>query len=513
MITIKKLLLLLYISTYGLYYSNCNQSLEKQSQSHLPESTQSKKNIALSTEQFDEQIYTWSRVIAHVLQLIRQKHFKVVDLETCMIKSINEMLATLDPHSGLLDPKTYKSMLESTSGEFFGTGIIIDRTRKTNDKFLTIIDTIPEGPAEKAGILALDKIVQIDDELLDQMSTEEAITKLKGPKNTKVTLKIMRNNHHDLISCDVFRDIVKEQSSLSFVVKEHNICYLSLASFSENATKDIEALVHQAQKHKYKGIILDLRNNSGGLLTSAVDICGLFIPKNSIVVTTKNKHGAKIEEYRTKRTPLNLGTIPLIILINNYTASAAEILAGCLKVHSDKATTNSQHPSPNVILVGTTTFGKGSVQELIPIPGNLAVKLTVSLYYLPDESTIQGIGIEPDIAITKYSPPTEETLWFIKQYGHEKSFENHITTEISAEKNKKNTPIKVPQKKDAHWIERSKKMFDTDNQLRESISLINILDAAQKNNPNILKTRATMLDFLNNTYIGNKKLEIEEIKK
>lgn len=475
---------------------------------------QAKKETPLTNEQFDELIYTWSRTMAHVLQLVRQKHFKVVDLESCMIKGINEMLATLDPHSGLLDPKTYKSTLELTSGEFFGTGIVIDRTRKTNDKILTIIDTVPEGPAEKAGLQPLDKIVEINDEPLENMSTEEAIAKLKGAKGTKVTVKVMRNNHHDLISFDIYRDVVKEQITLAFVVPEHNICYISLSSFSENAAQEIEKLLMQAQHKKYKGIILDLRNNSGGLLSSVVDICGLFVPKNSIVVTTKNKVGQKIEEYRTKRDPLKLGSLPIIVLINNYTASAAEILAGCLKIYSEKDERKKTDPL-NIVLVGSTTFGKGSVQELIPIENNCAVKLTTSLYYLPDDSALQAIGIAPDIAITKYMPPTEESIWFAKQYGQEKGFENHITTTLSQEaahKEKAKKSTSKDTKKEKHWLERTKKMFDTDNQLRESITLITIINETNNNTKTPITNRKQMVHLLQNMYIGNQKIIIEELK-
>lgn len=473
-----------------------------------------KKTSPLTPDEFDDLVYTWSRIMAHVLQLVRQKHFKVVELESSMTKGINEMLSTLDPHSGLLDPKTYRSMLESTSGEFFGTGIVIDRTRKTNDKFLTVIDTIPAGPAEKAGVLPLDKIVEIEDEDLEYMTTEEAINKLKGPKNSTVKIKVMRNNHHDLITCEITRDVVKEQSTVAFDVKDHTICYISLTSFSETAAKDIERILKKTQDKKLNGIILDLRNNSGGLLTSVIDICGLFLPQNSTVVITKNKNGASIQTHKTTRKPLSIGNTPIIVLINNYTASAAEILAGCLKIYSDWSAQNKRDITTplNVILMGTTSFGKGSVQELIPIEHNCAVKLTTALYFLPDDSTIQAIGIEPDIFITKYQPPTEESTWFIKQYGHEKSFENHIKTPLSIEKNSKNTKTKKNKEKESHIVERAKKMFNTDNQVREAVNFINLINQHETIKQKKSPTRTDITDLIKSVYIGNNHIEITEIK-
>ncbi|MDP3889368.1 MAG: S41 family peptidase [bacterium] len=469
--------------------------------------------------QLDQAMYDWSRNFAHVLQLAKEKHFKIVDVEKSMIKAIDAFLTDLDPHSGFLDPKTYKSMLESTSGEFFGIGIVIDNTRKAKDKFLTIVDTIPNGPADKASVLPMDKIIEVDNQSLEGLTTEEVTAKIKGERNTQVNIKVMRENHQDLLSFDIVRDVVQEQTALSFYIKNHNIYYLSLAMFSDNASKQLENLLKNSATQKYKGIILDLRNNSGGLLDSAIEIAGLFLEKGSLVVITKDKNNKIIEQYKTSRNPVADNSVPIFILTNNYTASAAEILAGCLKVHSEKyaLTRNGTKQLLPIFLLGTKTFGKGSVQKVIPIADNCAVKLTTELYYLPNDTTIQGTGIEPDFIIEKTYPPTEQIQWFTKVYGREQALENSIKPTPETEKtDAKTTKMDESKKEDKskvnRWQERAKEMLQKDNQLRETITLINLLETAQQLCPDNVCTREKSIDFLKHNYITNETLDIEQVK-
>lgn len=461
---------------------------------------------------FDEVIYNWTRTFAEVIQTAKQKHFNIQDPEQCMIKSIDSFLTCLDPHSSFLDPKTYTSILESTSGEFFGIGIVIDNTRNTKDKTMLIIDTIPEGPADKAGIKPLDKIIEIDGQSLENMTNEEITAKLKGKRHTTVTIKVLRDNKPDkLFSFTIKRDVIKEQSSLCFYLNEYNICYISLSTFSEQSYKQLSQLLQQAKKKPYKGLILDLRNNSGGLLTSAINIAGLFINKGSLVVINKDKTNKEIERYVTKQDPVLPNGLPIFILINNYTASAAEILAGCLKIHSEKTgKTNKNQKQIMVFLVGTKTFGKGSVQEVIPISNNCAVKITTSLYYLPNDSSIQGIGIEPDFVIEKKYGPPEQIVWFTKFYGREQTLTNYIKNGS----NTRDTAAKETnqEEKEKNWSDRMKAILESDNQFRETISLINLLHTAQTTCPTHVKTREKALQFLKNNYITNETIVMTEIK-
>ena len=505
----KKLLIAIYISILSV--------------NTLPRTT-NQQAAPPNLSAFDETVFNWSRTFAQVMDITNKKHFKISDPQDGMIKAIDAFVNHLDPHSSFLDPQTYKNMLESTTGEFFGVGIVIDNTRKPKDKFLTVVDTIPDGPADKIGLQPLDKIIEINAEPLEGMSTEQATSKLKGERHTKGHNKVLRENKPDLLSFDIIRDVIKEQHSLSFHIKNHDIYYLSLSMFTETAVKQIEALLKKAQEHHYKGLILDLRNNSGGLLNAAIDIAGLFLDKNSLVVTTKDKNNKELERYATGRNPVINSDVPIIILINNYTASAAEILAGCLKIHSEKQT--GRKNNLKVFLVGTKTFGKGSVQEIIPVSNNCALKITTRLYFLPNDTTIQGIGIEPDFIIERAQPPTEQMQWFTKYYGREQTLDNYIKVGDAAQKtaNKKDklgtTTAKTEDqeeeqketKKSNRWQERAKDMLQKDNQLREAITLINMLQTAQINTPDKVNNRQHAVAYLKQSHISGDMLEIEEVK-
>ncbi len=471
---------------------------------------------------FEQTAFGWTETFAKVMQLTHDKHYNPANLEQAMIKAISAFLNNLDPHSDFLDPDTYTVMLKSISGEFFGIGVVIDNTRKSKDKFLLIIDTIPDGPADKVGIIQLDKIIEVDGKSLEGMTTDQATSILKGERNTPVRVKVLRENHQDLLQFDITRDVIKEQNSLAFHIKDQNIYYLSLSMFTEAAVKQIEDLLKQAQTKQYKGLILDLRNNSGGLLSAAIDISGLFLDKESLVVVIKDKDNKEIERYATTRNPISTGNTPIFILINNYTASAAEILAGTLKVHANKLNSQTKQNKPFVFLAGTTTFGKGSVQEVIPVSNNSAIKLTTSLYYLPDDTTIQGTGIEPDFAIEKSFGPPEQMKWFTQFYGRENTLENYIkpidhkSVEVDNKNNQKESDQKGEKEeasqKPSRWQERATQMLQSDNQLRETITLINILDTAQKLIPEQVDTQQKATAFIEQNVIGNKKLQIEEIK-
>ena len=462
------------------------------------------------TKNYDETIYNWLRTFAQVLQIVEQRHYKVNDAEECMIKAIDGFVNCLDPHSNFLNPKNYKQMLESTSGEFFGIGIIIDNTRVQKDKFLMVIDTIPDGPADKAGLKPLDKIIEIAGEALENMSTEQAMNKIKGERNTKVNIKISREGQMDPLSFDITRDVIKEHNSLCFHLQEHDVYYISLTMFSENVVKQIEELLKKSKEKKYKALIIDLRNNSGGLLNSVVDIAGLFLDKGSLVVTTKDKDGKETRRYSTTKDPI-AANVPIFVLINNYTASAAEILAGCLKIHSQNAAekNNKNGKKAMVFLVGTKTFGKGSVQDVIPVGNNCAVKITESLYFLPNDISIQAQGITPDFEVEKSFPPTEQMLWIKKFYGSESSLSNYIKNGNGKDEEKKNDEKKDD--KQLSWLERAKKALESDNQLRETINLINIHSLGQNAFPDKVATRQKAVDFINSVAVTNKPLVLQEV--
>lgn len=469
-----------------------------------------KQPNASTFSSYAEQAFSWSRVHAEVVSLTGQRHVQVScgqadaeKIDNCYIEMLNAFVSCTDPHSSFLSPKSYQEIVRLTSGSFGGIGIVIDNTRQTKDSSLTIIDIVPGGPAETAGVLPLDKIVEIDGNLLEGMTTDEATAKLKGKPGTTVDIKILREKFPDLISLTITRDTIKEQNSLCFYLPEQQIYYVALNTFTTNAMAQIESLLKKSHHHPYKGLILDLRNNSGGLLEAAIDIVGMFVPANSLVVQTKGTGDKKLQEYRTKREPIVNNKLPIFILINNYTASAGEILAGCLQLH-EKA-----------FLVGTRTFGKGSVQEIIPVSNNCAIKLTTALYYLPGDISIQAIGIEPDFVVERMLVQTEHMKWFTKSHGRESAQQNYITTELSkkhTESEKEQEKAKKETSKHKKWAERGKEALEQDNQFKAALMLINMLDVAHTCSPEKVNTRAKTKTYLKKLFCEDGPLVMQEVK-
>lgn len=451
---------------------------------------------------FEEALFEGMRTLAKVLEITEKQHYHVKDPQACFHESIRAFLSCLDPHSTYLDAKTYKRMLEMSTGEFFGIGIVIDNTRMDKDKALLVVDTIPEGPADKAGVLPFDKIVEIDGQALEGKATDELVTKLKGERNSKVSIKVMREGKQDLLSFTITRDVIQEQQSLCFYIANENVYYLSLSTFADNAVKQLGNLLRQSTQKKYKALLLDLRNNIGGVLNVAVDIAGLFLEKNSLIVSIRDKNGVVKQEYRTSKEPITHSKIPIFILINNYTASAAEILAGCLQQHSEK------NNNLLVFLVGTPSFGKGSVQEVIPLSDQSALKLTTSLYFLPAGNTIQGIGIKPDFEIERSMPQPDQIKWFKKFYGREKNLANYIQVNKEDKEEKKDKVTSTKKR----WIDRAKESLQEDNQVRQTITLINILHFGLKVTPQTITTRQQAVEFINSIAVTTKPLELVQVK-
>lgn len=480
---------------------------------YAPNPEDSKKQAPVAQQailpDFDQIMYQWLKSFAEVVHIIHKKYHEQINPEKAMVNAINAFLCTLDPHSSFMDPKSYKEIIETTQGEFFGIGVVIDYMKEPEQEFLKIIDTIPTGPADKAGVRAEDIIVQINDETLKGLTVEEIIAKLKGKKDTPVHIKIKRANNPELLSFTINRDIVKEQDALCYYFKDQNIYYLSLRLFTENSVKHLEQLLKKIKSQSSAGLILDLRNNSGGLLTSVVDIAGLFLPKNSLVVSTRERNN-KIE-YKTMREPIEIGEIPVFILINNFTASAAEILAGALQIHSENKQNQGNAKIPLVFLAGTKTFGKGSVQEVIPIPNDCAAKITTSLYYLPNEISIQSVGIEPDFVIDLRLPPTKEMAWFNKFFGHESSLKNAIKNKDFLDPSK-NAQESENKEKEKSWQEKKQEQIGTDYLILSTVRLLKMLTMAKKAFPDQVATRKNSIDYLKKNYVISDTIAMEEIK-
>lgn len=465
---------------------------------------------------YDELAFKWSGILAQTTQMVGERHFQLPEkLEDCWSEAINAYLSCFDPHSNFLSPKSYQEITRSTSGSFGGIGVIIDNTRQTKDSFLTVIDIIPGGPADKQDVRPLDKIVEVEGQSIAGMTTEEIIAKLKGKIGTTIEIKLLREKYPDMITATITREIIQEQNSLCFYLPEQKIYYLSLNSFTQNAIKQIETLLKKSHNHSYKGLILDMRFNTGGLLNAAIDIIGLFLPNHSLVVQTKGRSSASVQDYFTTREPIVNSALPIFILINNYTASAAEILAGCLQLHSISFAQQHNKPQLMVFLVGTRTFGKGSVQEVVPIGNDCAVKMTTALYYLPGDISIQGVGIEPDFEINRMTPQNEQIQWFAKSHGFEKALPNTIQTTQSkkhADAQKEKDKKQQTESKHKKWSLRLQEGLQQDNQFKAAVSLINIYDFIKKCTGQQASNRTTMLQTLKQIFLADSPLRMEEVK-
>ncbi len=323
-----------------------------------------------------EELRTFSEVLTQV-----QKHYvdetKVKDLVQGAIRG---MLSTLDPHSAYMTPDMYKEMQVETKGEFGGVGIQIG----VKENRLAVIAPIEGTPAFRAGIKAGDFITKVNDESTKDLTLMDAVQKMRGPRGTKVNLTIQRDGTPDPLLFSLVRDTIKIES-VKYKVIDSTIGYVRLTQFQEATGKDLARALKQFKEQKVQGTILDLRNNPGGLLTAAVDVSEQFVGNGKLIVYTKGREGKKDEWFsKTKET---LEDSPMIVLVNEGSASASEIVAGALQDWG------------RAVIVGTTSFGKGSVQTILPLGDGSGLRLTTAKYYTPKGRSIQSTGITPDIVV------------------------------------------------------------------------------------------------------------------
>lgn len=493
------------------------------------------------TEDSEKDIYQWLKTYSEIISLLEKKSFRNVQFSDFIQNSLKSAVSRVDAHSTFFSQDNYKAAMETTSGEFSGIGVSII-SKNPDDDALMIIDVIQGGPADKSGLKSGDKIVEVDGTKLRGLSSDEVITKLKGHVGTKVYLKIIRKKKP--FEFTVTRNIIKDQNALCYFFKKQKVYYLCLKLFTESAATNIAELLEKANQGKCKGIVLDLRRNPGGMLDSAIEMAGLFLPKKSLVVVTKDRDRNTVAQYHTTTDPILKTSLPIFILIDNFTASAAEILAGCLRHYSEKNIPHDpQKPPLMVFLVGTDTFGKGSVQEVIPVSNGCALKLTTMLYYLPENRSIQACGIAPDFTIKPKLIPTEEIKWVNDLYGKETSLPNHISSKEVTENNnnsekdkldetdavlgikEKLEPLKKKQIKkgltkrdndededDKSWEEKQREELALDVQVQASVNLINLLSLAKKARPRIATDRNYALRYLKRHYVTDDIADVEKIK-
>ncbi|MBL8074182.1 MAG: S41 family peptidase [Nitrospira sp.] len=327
-----------------------------------------------------EELKTFSEVLNQV-----QKHYVDETKPKDLIQgAIRGMLSTLDPHSAYMTPEMYKEMQVETRGEFGGVGIQIG----VKDNRLAVIAPIEGTPAHRAGIKAGDFIVKVNEDPTKDLTLMDAVQKMRGPKGSKVNLTIQREGATDPLVFTLVRDTIKIESVKSKVID--NLGYVRLTQFQEATGRDLAKAIKQFKEQKVQGAILDLRNNPGGLLTAAVDVSEQFLPTGKLVVYTKSREGKKDEWIAKAKDQLE--DLPVIILVNEGSASASEIVAGALQDWG------------RGLVVGTTSFGKGSVQTILALGDGSGLRLTTAKYYTPKGRSIQSTGITPDIVVKPSSP-------------------------------------------------------------------------------------------------------------
>ena len=338
----------------------------------------------LSTAAFSKNnLYEKIDLFGEVLENIKKDYVDDVDQAEMMDSAINGVLQSLDPYSAYMSPELFQEMQTDTRGEFGGLGIEIGM----ESGVVKVISPIDGTPADEVGIKAGDYIVKIGDEQVQGKSLMEAVKLMRGPVGTSIKLTIKRKNIKKLLEFKITRKIIEVQSvNADTISKEKNIGYLRLKSFNENSDNQFLELIKKFEKNsKIKGYIIDIRNNPGGLLTQAINITDFFLDDGEIV-STKGRKVSETRKFFARRGDEVKGK-PIVVLINNGSASASEILAGALKDHK------------RAIILGENSYGKGSVQSIIPLKNGGGMRLTISKYYLPSGKSISEVGVTPDILV------------------------------------------------------------------------------------------------------------------
>ena len=337
-------------------------------------------NYSFSTE---NDIYKKIDLFGEVLEKINKEYVDEIDQSQSMDSAINGLLQSLDPYSAYMSPKIFNEMQTETSGEFGGLGIEVSM----ESGVVKVISPIDDTPASRAGIKAGDYIVKIEDTQVQGKTLSEAVDLMRGPVGSSIELTVRRRGVKKALTFNIIREVIEIQSVKTDLL-EDNIGYIRLTSFNENSGEQIEDKIKDLEKKQnIKAYILDLRNNPGGLLSQAIRISDFFLD-NGEIVSTKSRKASENRKWFAKKGDLTNGKT-LLVLINYGSASASEIVAGALKDHK------------RAIILGENSYGKGSVQSIIPLKNEGAIRLTVAKYYLPSGKSISEVGVSPDIEVNE----------------------------------------------------------------------------------------------------------------
>jgi carboxyl-terminal processing protease len=390
-----------------------------------------------------EEVYKNIEVLTEVLRRIEKNYVEGAEPKKLIYGAIKGMVGTLDPHSFFMSPDEYRELMIETKGSFTGVGIEI--TIRNN--VLTVVSPIEGTPAFEAGIKAGDRIIKIDDTSTKDFSIMEAVKLIRGPKGTEVTLTISRDEAEKPIEFVIIRDVIpiKSVRSLSF---PRGITYVRISNFQSDTGEELSKVLRElGEKEDLKGLVLDLRNNPGGLLSQAVEVADEFLD-SGVIVSIKGRDNQEEKTYAQSGDIT--GGVPIVALINGGSASASEIVAGALQ------------DNQRALILGTTTFGKGSVQTLFPLSDGSGLRLTTALYYTPSGRSIQASGITPDIEVA-FVPPKEGVKQAKRPLIREKDLEGHIEKEV--EEHEEGEPVSDEKS-------RLQTLINNDNQLRSAIQVL-----------------------------------------
>ncbi|MDO8412337.1 MAG: S41 family peptidase [Gallionellaceae bacterium] len=387
------------------------------------------------------------RAFSEVFGRIKSDYVEPVSDKKLITEAINGMLSGLDPHSAYLDADAFKELQVGTQGEFGGLGIEVGM----EDGVVKVISPIEDTPAYYAGLKSGDLIIKLDDTLVKGLSLNDAVKHMRGKPGSKITMIVLRKGEPKPLTFTLERAVIKVQSVKSKLV-EPGYIFVRVTQFQErtgeNLASALDTLFKQ-NKEPIKGIVLDLRNDPGGLLNSAVAVSAAFLPKDALVVYTEGRnrdakmrltaapenyvrgHGDKASDY-IKNLPEAIKSVPLVVLVNGGSASASEIVAGALQDHK------------RAVIMGTQTFGKGSVQTILPLGNNTAIKLTTARYYTPGGRSIQATGIVPDIVVEDPALPAQDNEFHLREADLERHLSNDRLPENKGDN--KTESIKAPAK-------------------------------------------------------------------
>ena len=423
-----------------------------------------------SIEEPKPDTYNKLKIFSEVLSLIESNYVESVGSDALINGAIRGMVKALDPHTSYLPPASYKEMQVETTGKFGGLGIEIS----IRDGVLTVVSPIEETPAFKVGIKAGDKIIKIEEESTLDMTLQDAVSRLRGETGSPVTITIFRESFKAPKEFTIVRAIIKVRSVVHKLYKK-DIGYIKIRSFSKNTSVDLDKALAELEKKEISKLILDLRNNPGGLLNQAVEVTDRFLNRENLIVYTKGRSDEQNMRF-TSHDKVAGVSYPLIVLVNSGSASASEIVAGALQDLN------------RAIILGTPTFGKGSVQTIIPLSDGSALRLTTARYYTPSGRVIQENGIEPDIIIERKIPeeleeddekePEEKTR--LRRFLREKDLKKHLKGKSSIgdvkEENNEESTIKKEETEETAINEDLVK----DNQLQHAVSLLSGWEVMKK---------------------------------